>query len=296
MKVFFTYVWGKLGDPAWPLSFTTKQARRQAKENLAEGDLVFVVGTKGKPTPPEDQGRVVGVYQVSDLEVNTQDYDVPTSERDLDKDGNFRFPFALHPITVWQITDAGNHFADLVGTLLPQQYLLAQTSIVKLDSEAAKPLLRLDRKRVSIADPATEFGKGRVQNKITKLAPKHEGSFSGAFTDHENWYVYTLVLYDSRKQPLAVKIGYSHNPQEREDAYNKPLAHEVSGLLWKLDTMQPVANEDTAREAEQAVLNSFDSNRLNSNIEIIRNTKPLLISAKIGTILRDMKVNNHHSQ
>lgn len=46
-KVFFTYVWGPPGNPAWPLTFATKAARSHARKVLTEGDLVFTICTKG---------------------------------------------------------------------------------------------------------------------------------------------------------------------------------------------------------------------------------------------------------
>jgi len=80
-KAFFTYVWGPPGDPAWPLTFATKAARTHARKVLSDGDLVFTVCTRSDPSPPAFQGRVVGVFRVSDLEVNTQDYDLPDKAR-----------------------------------------------------------------------------------------------------------------------------------------------------------------------------------------------------------------------
>ena len=73
-KVFFTYVWGPPGNPAWPLTFATKGSRTAAKNVLSEGDFVFTVGTRQEPTAIQDRGKVLGAYLVSDLEVNTQDY------------------------------------------------------------------------------------------------------------------------------------------------------------------------------------------------------------------------------
>jgi hypothetical protein len=128
-KVFFTYVWGPPGNPASPLTFASKAARSHARRALTEGDLVFTVGTRGEPTAPEHKGRVVGVFQVSDLEVNTQDYDLPRSSDIPEFDGVSRFPFALHPIAVWEITISDSLFTELVGPLTPNHHLQAQSKI-----------------------------------------------------------------------------------------------------------------------------------------------------------------------
>jgi hypothetical protein len=96
-KVFFTYVWGPPGNPAWPLTFATKAAPSHARKVLTEGDLVFAVGTKGEPTEEAHKGRVVGAFRVSNLEVNTQDYDLPRKRENPEYDSVTRFPFALQP-------------------------------------------------------------------------------------------------------------------------------------------------------------------------------------------------------
>ena len=287
-KVFFTYVWGPPGNPAWPLTFATKAARSRARKVLTEGDLVFAVGTKGEPTEEAYKGRVVGAFRVSDLEVNTQDYDLPRKRDNPDYDSVTRFPFALHPIAVWEITDRNNMFAELVGPLTPNHHLQAQSKIVELDAITAEPLLALERREVPPAMPTTEFGKGLVMKKNSKLAPKHQGSFTGSFGDHEVWYVYALVLRDERKKPLAVKVGYSNAPEAREAAHNSPMASEVTGLRWRAEFQQPTSSEDVAREVEQAVLNRFAKHKLASNGEILAGVDPVMVQSAIAMVMRDL--------
>lgn len=281
-KVFFTYVWGPPGNPAWPLTFANKASRTHARKVLTEGDLVFTVCTKGEPTQPEYWGRVSGLFRLSDLEVNTADYDLP---RRLDRpefDGVSRFPYALHPIAVWEISSPDNVFSQLVGPLTPTHHVQAQSRIVELDPLTAGPLLQLARVEVPAALPRTEFGLGKVLQKNSKLAPKHQGTFTGAFADHAVWFVYTMVLRDRSKKPLAVKVGYSNDPQARAQAYNAPLAFEVSGLRWEVDLCQPTSSEDVAREVEQATLRKFSANRLPSNGEILSRIDPMNVAVQIG--------------
>jgi hypothetical protein len=280
-KSFFTYVWGPLGNPAWPLTFSTKAARAEARAGLTEGDMVFTVCTKKEPTLPQYQGRVVGAYKVSDLEVNTQDYDLPP-------DGIKGFPFALHPIAVWRIASHKDVFADLVGPLTPNLHLQAQTKVVELEPSTAQVLLALDRREVPPAVPKSEFGKGIVALKNSKLAPKHEGPFNGAFSQHDIWFVYTLVLRDSVSRPLALKVGYSNDPNARELAYNSSMATEVTGLRWKLDLRQPTSSEDTARILEQLVLSHYRNSKLPSNGEILSGVDPLKVAAKIAELMRTL--------
>ena len=268
------------------MTFASKAAQSHARKTLTEGDLVFAVGAKGEPTAPQDQGRVLGVFQVSDLEVNTEDYGLARRHENPESDSSTRFPFALHPIAVWEIPSPNNIFADLVWSLTPNHHLQTQSKVVELDEIVAEPLLDLHRQEVPPALPKTGFGKGLVAQKRSKLAPKHEGSFTGTFGDHDIWYVYTLVLRDAEKKALAVKVGYSNAPEAREAADNFPMAHEVTGLCWHVDAKQPTAGEDTAREIEQAVLAKYDKHKLLSNGEVLSAVDPLLVAAEIGTLMR----------
>jgi hypothetical protein len=130
---------------------------------LTEGDLVFTVGTRGAPTQQSHKGRVLGVFRVSDLEVNTQDHGLPRKQDRPELDSVARFPFALHPIAVWEITSPDNIFAELVGPLTPNHHLHAQSRIVALNEITAAPLLESDREEVKPALPKTEFGTGLNQ-------------------------------------------------------------------------------------------------------------------------------------
>ncbi|QBF30798.1 hypothetical protein [Thalassococcus sp. S3] len=291
-KVFFTYVWGPPGDPAWPMTFASKAARSHAKRFLTEGDLVFTVGTKSEPTPVEHQGKVLGVFRVSDLEVSTIDYDLPRRHDNPEYDGVIRHPYALHPIEAWEITATHSKFSELVGPLTGKHHLQAQSKVVELDEITAAPLVELDKRQVTPALPKTEFGLGRVAKKNSKLAPKHQGSHSVTFGAHDLWYVYALVLRDAKKKVLAVKVGYSHDPEERKAAHNCPMAWEVTGLSWNVDFAQPTANEDTARDIEQAMLTKYAEHKLDSNGEILAKVDPMLVAADIANLLRTRSAPN----
>jgi hypothetical protein len=285
-KVYFTYVWGPPGDPCWPLTFGSKAARTQARKVLEEGDFVFTVGTKGEATSPEYRGRVLGLYQVSSLEVNTIDYINEIETSGITERAASAFPYALHPIFVWQITTEENFFSRLVGPLTGAQHLRAQSTVVELDLTIAGRLLSLDRRAVTLAEPKTLLGRGLVAWKNSKLAPKHEGEFNGRFGEHAIWYVYVLALKDQRGRELAFKIGYASDPIMRLAAYSAPMASEVTCLKWELALQQPTSSEDEARRIEQALLARFARNRLASNGEIVTGLSNLDIQSTMATILR----------
>jgi hypothetical protein len=285
-KSFFTYVWGPPGNPCWPLTFASKAARTLARKVMSEGDYVFTVGTKAEPTLPENRGRVLGLYQVSALEVNTIDYTELIDTSGMPQRTASEFPYALHPISVWEIIAQDNVFSRLVGPLTGAHHLQARSTVVELNPEASAPLLALDRRPVSLAEPKTLLGRGLVAQKNSKLAPKHEGAFSGVFNHHDIWFVYVLTLKDHRGRDLAFKIGNASDPAMRLAAYQAPMAAEVTGLTWDLALKQPTGNEDEARRIEQGLLAHFAKHRLASNGEIIRGPSQSDIMSAMAVILR----------
>jgi len=158
--------------------------------------------------------------------------------------------------------------------------------VVESKGNAAERLLTLDRQKSPLAKPKTEFGKSRVAEKNRKLAPKHQGSFTGTFSEHDVWYVYTLVLRNAKDKVLTVKVGYCSAPETREAFYNKALAQEVTGMSWKLHGRQPTVSEEAARKIEQGILAHYASHKIESNDEILRDVDPDLVFAKIGSIMR----------
>lgn len=285
-KVFFTYVWGPPGDPCWPLTFGSKAARTQARMALSEGDHVLTVGTRGEATSPEYRGRVLGLYQVSSLEVNTVDYIEEIDASGATERAANEFPYALHPISVWEITSQENVFSRLVGPLTGAHHLRAQSTVVELDLETSAPLMALERRPVTLAEPKTLLGRGLVAQKNSKLAPKHDGEFSGRFGDHAVWFVYAFALKDQRGRDLAFKIGYANDPAARLAAYQAPMAAEVTGLTWDLVLKQPTGSEDEARRIEQALLAQFDKHKLPSNGEIVKGLTQLDVMTSMAIILR----------
>jgi hypothetical protein len=287
-KVFFTYVWGSPGEPAWPLTFRDRGSRTHAKRVLSEGDLVFTVCTKTEPSPVKDWGRVMAVYRVSDLEVNTADYGLPSRFGKVGFDSVALFPYALHPISVSEVVSSDNLFSELLGSLTNTHHLQARSRLVELSKTQGRILTNLRTRPLSLATPESAFGQGRVNLKNSKLAPKHEGAFSGEFRDPETWFVYVMRLVDETGKVVAVKIGYSGDPKDRASAYNMAMATEVTGLRWIAAFQQPCATEDQARTVEQAVLSQFQASRLGSNGEVLRIADAMKVESALGVIMRQM--------
>lgn len=156
----------------------------------------------------------------------------------------------------------------------------------ELTPETGAALLELERRAVALAEPRTLLGRGLVAQKNSKLAPKHEGEFSGRFGEHDIWYVYALALKDQRGRDLAFKVGYANDPLARLASHNGPMASEITGLSWQLALKQPTSTEDDARVVEQALLAQFAEHKLPSNGEIIAGPSLSAILSAIATIMR----------
>ena len=222
------------------------------------------------------------------MEVDTSDYDLPRRWDQLEYDSVSRFPFALHPISVSEVISKENLFSELVGTLTPRHHLQAQSGLVELTPDVAAPLLKLTTRKLSLAEPKSEFGRGKISLKNSKLAPKHAGSFVGEFRDHDIWYVYVMRLLDRDGKVAAVKVGYANDPAARASAYNMAMASEVTGLRWIVPFKQPCSGEDRARAVEQAVLANFQELRLGSNGEVLKTTDPMKVEIAVGVTMRSM--------
>lgn len=126
--------------------------------------------------------------------------------------------------------------------------------------------------------------------KNNKFAPKHEGDFAGSFGDHLVWNVNAQVLHEVRNTFLAVKVGYSNEPDVREAARNRPMAQEVTGSRWKAEFKQPASSENAAREFEHSVLDLHNNHKLSSKGEILAGVDPTLVFAAIGTVMRQRSI------
>ncbi len=124
-------------------------------------------------------------------------------------------------------------------------------------------------------------------NNLRKQAPKHSGSYNADFKHHEKWFVYGLILKDQSNRELAVKIGYSNDPDQRLKPYRMAIAEEVTGLRWELGFKQPTTSEENARIVEEAILAKYST--LPSNGEIIPGGRSTEILTEIGMQMRNLK-------
>src|SRR5256885_103412 len=101
MTVYMTKVWG-FGVPCGPLQFSTAGWREKARRLLNPGDLVVLVGTKGRQTDSQFQGRALGIMEPTTEVVSSLDFDLQERPIDYDSEGNYRWPYGFLNRRAWE--------------------------------------------------------------------------------------------------------------------------------------------------------------------------------------------------
>jgi predicted GIY-YIG superfamily endonuclease len=94
-----------------------------------------------------------------------------------------------------------------------------------------------------------------------------EREYTVSAKDHEDWYVYVLLLSNNK----AAKVGFSHEPKSRLKEYNHAILPEITGVFWRLAFTHRVPNAETAKRIEQHILAEHAVSQLQSNGEVLQN-------------------------
>ncbi len=266
MTVYLTKVWG-FREPAPPLTFSELKKREEAQRKLKSGDIVVLVGTTGEPTKKEERGRILGIMEPTIDPVMTLDFDIPHREHDYDKDGNFKWPYALFNKRAWKIINppllaqiSNRHFEGYESV----------KGIVPLTDEEAAKIINLRKEEVQLLTP-TIRARARIEGHATarkKSSPPPTTKRNGVM-HMRRAPAYTYVMEIIGTKDSAFKIGWAFDYEVRQRQFNQSSMPEIGGLQYKT-ILHNLFN--TAREAydmEQRLLKHFDKKRHKSNHEII---------------------------
>ena len=124
------------------ITFSRKGDRNALLNKARAGDVIVFVATKKKPTSNEDQGRILGVAEIGDEAVRTEEVvDVSNSPRENFKNGKFRWPEAVPMLKAWRISPAPLANDILENKNLP---LEARTRAVLLSEADQKAIEKLN--------------------------------------------------------------------------------------------------------------------------------------------------------
>ncbi len=278
-KLFLTKTWGFDPEHYPTLGFSHEGARENFLRQASHGDWITIAGTKGEPTVPQEQGRLLGMCQVGhekvDADAILRAIGTPLSPHMLDNQGYFIWRWAM-PITQAVFFDPQPDLKDVLGSYLPGQVWAAYARDVgsELGIEAVEAILSLATKPCAIA-------------KVPQL--EKEAAFSQAMTLHRRYgssgppptekraaserelgvgYAYAFVLLES-KVPGAVKIGSTKDPQERLVTLNKELRPHLTGCRWEPRLGQIFPSETLAYRFEQLLLRHFRDRLVPGDREVV---------------------------
>lgn len=265
-RTFMTKVWG-FGAPAGPLQFSTEGWQRKARNVIQPGDIVVLVGTKGDETDEDDRGKLLGIMEPTTEPVMSLDFDLSRGEHDLDKEGNYKWPYGLLNLRAWRLIDRPYLYPDISRRTFSMD---AVQGIVELTAEEARKVAALRRERVPLLEPrvaarARVEGADRARRRVspppttTRRGVMHMRAVSA----------YTYAMEIKGPQGLAYKIGWAFDHKQRARQFNRAALPAIGGVKY---TPKLYHLWDTARQAfrmEQVILEHFGRHRHRDNHEVL---------------------------
>ncbi|MGQ4274698.1 GIY-YIG nuclease family protein [Terrihabitans sp. B22-R8] len=287
--MFYTYVWGSHGDRGGPITFTSRQNRTLAIRGSQVGDLAFGVVSRNPVDPevhiPEEmKGRVLSVWQISHDTADTSEFGLEAVHAwDKQKDGSYRWPFALQPIRAWIIRD-GPEFRDLAGYTGNTHTQRAITTIQEVDEELAaslKDLLVTNGEELEVMTPRYQS----MAVRLNQLRQKHPFALKGYNVQPNVEATISIYVATLGKGGRAIKIGHAQDARQRVNDFNKfRLSNEPQ---WELHTNQPIGTILEAIEVEKSLGETFARHRTEqNNNEVYVGLNPMDVLAKLATIRR----------
>lgn len=259
-RIFLTKVWGFDPESYPALGFNTEGGRLKSLRESAPGDWVVLAGTRGVPTHPSDQGRLLGKVQPGPEEINVEEVvrsvGTPIPDDHYNEAGRYRWPFGLPLIAAQRFLEKPD-LADVLGGYLPgtqwASYALDVGSTLGPAMQTQLENLRTEDAHI-IDAPAIvrqrERQRALVLNQtrsMTGPGPSTARSASERLARAAS--VYLFELQGGRR--TAYKIGYSGDLDGRLGALNKGLVSSVTGFSWRLVMRQKFATESQAYAFEQ---------------------------------------------
>jgi hypothetical protein len=284
-RLFLTKAWGFNPESNPTIGFIKIGGRNNFLRKANRDDWIVIAGTLSDPTPPEEQGRLLGICHVGHDEVDAaeimKEIGVELSPHLIDKNGDYKWRWAMPILGARRFLHASSYpsLVDVFGSNLPGQDWAAYAidleerfgqelvNLVKaLPSEPCEiaSLPVLDKARVY----ADQMGRGRRKG---NSGPPPSGSRGGIDRTIGEGFAYAFQL-EGRSESIF-KIGYSHDYQERLETLNREIRPSVTGCQWKIFMTHEFTTENYAYNFEQVVLKRFQEKLFDGEKEIVRATK-----------------------
>lgn len=288
MTVYLTKTWG-FSAPSGPLQFSARGWRDRARAMLKDGDLVVIVGTMGNETIAGERGKILGLMEPTKNVVNSLDYSFEKRPSDLNKDGDYRWPFGLELRRAWRFLEPRRTLAAISQRKFSMD---AAQGIVPLLPDEAEAILRLPIEEIDLLRPLLASVRMEGEDIARrKSAPPPTTTRTGVMhVRRQSAYTYAMALEGST--PSAFKIGWAFDWRLRQRDFNQIAAPTLGGVRYRTVFYQlwPTATE--AFRMEQSLLRQFDTIRHAQNPEILSPiNKGMLEDAWLSFVRRHQKKN-----
>lgn len=283
MKLYLTKVWG-FDVPCGPLQFGTAGWRDRARAELLPGDLVVLVGTKGPPTSEDEQGRLLGVMEPTNLPVLSLDFDLVTEPAHF-KDGEYKWPYGLLNRRAWRLLDR-----PLLEEVSSRQFSMdAASGIVALTAEETDRILMLRRDEVALLTSLRVEARLEGEEAARRRnAPPPTTTRNGVMHLRRACaYTYAMEIEGATKS--AFKIGWAFNHKMRARQFNLYALPKIGGLSYRVTLTELWGTARQAFQMEQHLLKSFDALRHPTNREVVYGVSFDELRIAWATYIQDLK-------
>lgn len=256
------------------MGFGNQGALKKFLGEVSPGDWLVLIGTLGRETKEEDQGRLLGRIQVARDQVDTEEIlksiNYPFRPEHFDEKNSFKWPYGCPMIKAERFAEKPKS-VDLFGHNFPEQSFIQYAPdimqyenygksvadvIATLKTEPAEILdIPLLKRHLKVSQ-ALESGGRKTPPPPSKLR-------SSSVTEDGPAVCYCLRLngIDTRKPgPKEVyKIGWAFDADERCKTLNSGMVRAITGYYWEVTASYPFESQDDAYTFEQLVHDKLDA-------------------------------------
>lgn len=264
MAYFLTKTWG-FEEPCGPLQFGDPGLRSKAKRMLSDGDLVIIVGTKGKETASSEQGRLLGIMEPTQHAANSLDYDVRKASNDFDENGEYKWPYALLNARAWIFEDR-----PLLSEISDRKFEIdSATGIVPLIAEEIQKIETLDRRAVSLLKSVRTEARISGHDEARRYSAPPPTTKRAGIMHMRRAAAYTYCMRLEGANADAFKIGWAFDYRIRAQQFNHAAMPSLGGIRYTIELEHLWSTARQAYSMEQHILEKLRGNCHHDNREIV---------------------------
>ena len=264
MTIYMTKVWG-FSAPCGPLEFSTNGWRDTARRILKSGDLVVLVGTKGKQTDLASQGRVLGMMEPTTEVVSSLDFDLEKRPVDFDDEGHYRWPYGLLNRRAWEFPTRPS-FDEISSRRFSMD---SASGIVPLSEEEARRIESLPKEEVTLLAPIRAIARVDGEEAARRRGAPPPTTKRTGVMHFRRAPAFTYAMEIEGPRLTSFKVGWAFDYKRRQREFNLSSLPQLGGFRYKIVLQHLWNTAYAAYKMEQVMLRKFDSRRHPSNREVV---------------------------